>query len=60
MVPRVNRGFHTEGSFVASLLTPSGKSYGAYSRQTAVGWRYMDKFVQLSFVIPPIDAERFA
>ncbi len=38
----------------------SGKGYGAYSRQTAVGWRYMDKFVQLPFVIPPIDAERFA
>ncbi len=29
----------------------------AYSRQTAVGWRYMDKFVQLPFVIPPIDPE---
>ncbi len=29
----------------------------AYSRQTAVGWRYMDKFVQLPFVIPPIDAD---
>lgn len=29
----------------------------AYSRQTAVGWRYMDKFVQLPFLIPPIDAD---
>ena len=29
----------------------------AHSRRTALGWRYMDKFVQLPFVIPPIDAD---
>lgn len=28
-----------------------------YSRQTAVGWRFMDKFVQLPFIIPPIGVD---
>ena len=29
----------------------------SYSRRTALGWRFMDKFVQLPFVIPPIGQE---
>jgi phospholipase C len=28
-----------------------------YARSTSIGWRFMDKFVQLPFVMPPADKE---
>ena len=28
-----------------------------YARRSPIGWRFMDKFVQLPFVIPPIDRQ---
>ncbi len=30
----------------------------AYARSTSIGWRFMDKFVQLPFVVPPPSDER--
>ncbi len=32
----------------------------SYARRVPVGWRFMDKFVQLPFVIPPLDEQALA
>ncbi len=52
-------GIDTE--IVAAALEEAHKNVvkhlPTYSRRTAVGWRFMDKFVQLPFVIPPLEPE---
>ena len=32
----------------------------SYARRVPVGWRFMDKFIQLPFIIPPLDEEATA
>ena len=29
----------------------------SYARRVPIGWRFMDKFVQLPFIIPPLDSQ---
>jgi len=53
-----------DAEIVAAALN---KSHGdvfaqmpSYARTTSVGWRFMDKFVQLPFIVPPPDQAQMA
>lgn len=50
-----------DSEMVAAALEEAHKNViqrlPSYVRRVPIGWRFMDKFVQLPFVIPPLDAD---